>query len=1220
MHLYSLTIQKPTAIYCSTCGYFSGGKLQEIAIGKGRILELIRPDPQTGKIHTIITAEVFGCIRSLMAFKLPSSTKDYLVIGSDSGKFIMLQFNTQKNIFEKVHQETFGKSGSRRIVPGQYLASDPKGRAVMIGALEKQKFVYIFNRDSNQQMTISSPLEAHKSHTIVYSMIGLDVGFDNPLFACLEIDYEEADIESDADAVKNIKQVVTYYELDLGLNHVIRKSSEPIDHPSNLLLPVPSGSDCPGGVLVCCENFIIYKNSAIQKDLKCAIPRRKNYLDNPEKSIIIVSSTTHKTKNLFFFLVQTDLGDIFRITLVVKNEMVVEIMIKYFDTVPVCSSMCVLKTGFLFCASEFKKHGLYQIVKLGDSDEEPVFSSSYQINDDLSFYFQPRSLKNLLLVDELESLSPIIACQMVDSVADDTTQLYAICGRSKDSSISVLRHGLEVSEMAVSELPGVPSAVWTVKKRENDPYDAYIIVSFINATLVLSIGETVEEITDSGFLGTSPTIMCGSIGEDSVVQIYSEGIRHIKVDKRVNEWRVPGKKIITKCAINNRQIIIALNGSEIVYFEMDQTGRLNEYTEHKNMPSEIVCLSIGPIPVGEQRSRFLAVALKDNTVRIVSLAPNDCLQPLSMQALPATAESLCIIESVSQIQHAGEERELSIGLFLHMGLSNGVLLRTVLDPITGDLADTRTRYLGSKSVKLFTIKIFKNAAVLAVSSKAWLGYHYQTRYYLTPLSYELLEYSSSFASEQCSEGIVAISGNTLRILSVEKLGTIFDQTSYPLQYTPRKLVVEPLTGHLIIVETDHNTYTEKKKMEIKTATKEEIKQLSKNDPDNAMDKKAIETFLSDEMSTSNAESSSWASLIRVFDARHGKTVLKYNFEQDVAAVSLAICKFIGQKEEQFLLVGTSKGMVLNQTNKNRSPNGGEIYTFKICFDKLKNLTDLQLLHTTTVEYIPGAISSFHGRALIGVGKYLRIYEMGKKKLLKKCENKKIPSFVMNIDVLGSRIIVHDGQESFHFIKFNAKDNQLVIFCDDTYPRYLTCGAPLDYSTMAGADKFGNFFVIRLPTDVTDKLEDDPTGVKTIWDRGSLNGAPQKAQLLCSYFVGEHISSMQKAVLIPGGSEAIIFTTLSGSIGMMVPFTTKEDIEFFQMLEMHLRQDNLSLCGRDHLWYRSSYFPCKAVVDGDLCEQFNLLDSSRKQSIAIDMDRTPAEISKKLEDMRTRYAF
>ena len=33
-----------------------------------------------------------------------------------------------------MHQETFGKSGCRRIVPGQFLACDPKGRALMIGS------------------------------------------------------------------------------------------------------------------------------------------------------------------------------------------------------------------------------------------------------------------------------------------------------------------------------------------------------------------------------------------------------------------------------------------------------------------------------------------------------------------------------------------------------------------------------------------------------------------------------------------------------------------------------------------------------------------------------------------------------------------------------------------------------------------------------------------------------------------------------------------------------------------------------------------------------------------------------------------------------------------------------------------------------------------------------------------------------------------------------
>lgn len=102
-----------------------------------------------------------------------------------------------------------------------------------------------------------------------------------------------------------------------------------------------------------------------------------------------------------------------------------------------------------------------------------------------------------------------------------------------------------------------------------DEFDSYIIVSFVNATLVLSIGETVEEVTDSGFLGTTPTLSCHALGSDALVQVYPDGIRHIRADKRVNEWKAPGKKSIVKCAVNQRQVVIALTGGELVYFEMD---------------------------------------------------------------------------------------------------------------------------------------------------------------------------------------------------------------------------------------------------------------------------------------------------------------------------------------------------------------------------------------------------------------------------------------------------------------------------------------------------------------------------------------------------------------------------------------------------------------------------------------------------------------------------
>ena len=82
--------------------------------------------------------------------------------------------------------------------------------------------MYVLNRDSKNNVTISSPLEAHKSQTIVLTTEGLDVGYDNPIFACLE-------------AAAHTEKLLTFYQLDLGLNHVIRKCSEATERSANLL-------------------------------------------------------------------------------------------------------------------------------------------------------------------------------------------------------------------------------------------------------------------------------------------------------------------------------------------------------------------------------------------------------------------------------------------------------------------------------------------------------------------------------------------------------------------------------------------------------------------------------------------------------------------------------------------------------------------------------------------------------------------------------------------------------------------------------------------------------------------------------------------------------------------------------------------------------------------------------------------------------------------------
>ena len=251
-------------------------------------------------------------------------------------------------------------------------------------------------------------------------------------------------------------------------------------------------------------------------------------------------------------------------------------------------------------------------------------------------HFRPRPLDNLALADELESLDPIVDSKVMNILPNsDSPQILAACGRGARSSFRILRHGLDVEESVSSELPGIPNAVWTTKQREDgaycscpmvvlihlpvDEFDSYIILSFVNGTLVLSIGETIEEVQDTGFLSSAPTLAVEQIGADALLQVHPHGIRHVLADRRVNEWRAPDRRTIVAAATNKRQVVVALSSAELVYFELDLDGQLNEYQDRKAMGSTVLALSIAEVPEGRQRTPFL--------VRHMRIFPRNCWNP-----------------------------------------------------------------------------------------------------------------------------------------------------------------------------------------------------------------------------------------------------------------------------------------------------------------------------------------------------------------------------------------------------------------------------------------------------------------------------------------------------------------------------------------------------------------------------------------------------------------
>src|SRR5690554_7950243 len=129
----------------------------------------------------------------------------------------------------------------------------------------------------------------------------------------------------------------------------------------------------------------------------------------------------------------------------------------------------------------------------------------------------------------------------------------------------------------------------------------------------------------------------------------------------------------------------------------------------------------------------------------------------------------------------------------------------------------------------------------------------------------------------------------------------------------------------------------------------------------------------------------------------------------------------------------------------------------------------------------------------------------------------------------------------HFVKYKKEDNKIYAFADQVTPRWVTSFQCLDYDTVAVGDKFGNIFISRIPPQTSEEIEDDPTGSKLRVEQGWMNGAPHRLEDIAIFHTGETITSVRKAALVPGGAEFILYATTMGTLGALLPFTSREDV-------------------------------------------------------------------------------
>ena len=277
-----------------------------------------------------------------------------------------------------------------------------------------------------------------------------------------------------------------------------------------------------------------------------------------------------------------------------------------------------------------------------------------------------------------------------------------------------------------------------------------------------------------------------------------------------------------------------------------------------------------------------------------------------------------------------------------------------------------------------------------------------------------------------------------------------------------------------------------------------------------------------------------------------------------------------------------------------------------------------------------AMASFRERILAGIDCTLRMYEIGKKQLLRKGELRNaVPTRITQICAdRGNRIWLGDTCESARLIQVDIgksgnglyKKTNFKVVADDTMPRWIVAMTILDYSSVAVSDKFGNIMILRVPPDV------EAASSAAFSVGATFPAAECKLTVEACVHVGSIVTGLSLGDLRQLASKysdtsiedgVIIYVTIDGAIGVLCPFKIRNDGLVLEALEQEMRERTLgrSLVGRDHLSWRSNYFPVKRVVDGDLCELWKGVGWDEKVEIAKRLDREVSDIDRILHRYR-----
>ncbi|SCV00198.1 LAMI_0G03488g1_1 [Lachancea mirantina] len=1240
--LYNLTLSRQNNFNNSCIGHFLDYKPHHFARNNEKIkkrkkrnrefqlcvatethIELY--DLEDGLLNKLCTVPIFATLTAMEKLPIDGDCA-FLSLVTDSGNLTICRFalNSGKIRLITFHNEPLGRSGLRRLAPQRGIVADQQGRCLLLSALERDKLCFQ-TQFVDGHLQLSSSLQLSEPELITLQTVCCDVSFDNPKFASLQINLIDK------------SRQLTFYVLDLGLNQLSRHREFTLPGDVNFLMPLPSlekysintrGSgegliedeEINPFVLLGFDNSISIRDCRGLYNTKVNLPRR----EGRNATTVIITGQVHTMKNEFLVLLQSDLGDLYKVKISPDNDHgnVPAVSIMYFDTIPAAQGLHILKNGYMFSNSELEQSYLFQFESLGnDSDPSKILTS--KLPDAHLSFRASHCLENISIVDELRGLNPTLSGVPLEAVP------FNLLVQNRYSK-SALKSNVDFQELVSSPLPDNATNIWTIKL-STDLRHRLLFLAFFESVLILKIENgSLEELNNSDNVFVQQgdnTIYVGSMGHNSLIQVCENVMLQIVAEndgsyKRRLKWYPPAGIRIVKAACNASQLVLALSSNEIVYFELNQfedIDVLSEYQRKAEFDEAVVTVHLA----GGNRCNFLALGLEDSSLRILSLKRSDqesFLETISMQILLAPPNDVKMLED-------------NAGIFLHVGLSNGVYVCLQVDRLDGRLFHNRTKYLGSKPVEIslqgkVTLDRKRNAlengeddedllntellgdstttCVVLRCNQSWASYWTDGMLIVRPLVSSIKGSIIKFAPFESEEitfngsCCITTSGALIigRLKDFPSTDEWFTSETIPnpgdeRENRPNEFPNSAYRSRRVIVDKGHSKLA----------------------------------FLIDNHVTKNESRFSVHHSSKRYLSQDEK--LPYAIMENSRCIDACVATFGNNKS---YIVTTDAGKKI------------KCFEVELKKDDTQRYFKLTYLHDTPVDEVIHSIITFKDKVLVALGANLVLFGLGKKQLLKRSISP-LPPSITKITSLshwqGKRLAVGDAKESVMFFLFSESTSVFLPLADDTTKRHVTSIQFVDQVTVIGGDRFGNVWMLRLPREWSKIIDENLPYFMSKFYRGAtgpsttIQECPLKLELACHFFINDvPLSFSVIENLNMSGRAAVIYTGLQGTVGSLTPLVTMKEVEFYQKLEEGLRSvedlsseegkadeselagdaDNFidvaknksplrpsvegafSIVGRDHLMYRSYYAPVRHVIDGDFCESFFSLFSDEQTAL------------------------